>query len=188
MGVMHPKFDNVVVIVNQQHTPTLLVKQNNAWSRSSLIPPENKAHLLASAIAFTPDGTQIFVGTTKGMILVYCTANCEFEFEYKVASSLIKQILFTRSGREMIVNSNDRVIRTFAIDGKGPEDIRPDLKFTDSIDRTQWLESRISADGEYVVGACSSAHKHRLFIWDKTTGVLAKMLNGPPEGMMDMTV
>jgi COMPASS component SWD1 len=189
MGMMHPRFDNVVVIVNQQHTPTLLVKQGEEWSRSSLVQPENKSHLLASAIAFTPDGSLIFVGTTKGIILVYNTAHAEFEFEYKVAASLIKQIYFTRSGRAMIVNSNDRIIRTFAVDiNKSPPSITPELKFMDSVDRTQWLECRISADGEYVVGACGSHMKHRLYIWDKATGVLTKMLNGPMEGMTDMTV
>jgi COMPASS component SWD1 len=184
---MHPKFSDTFCVITQQHTPTLMIKSQNEWTRSSLVPPEKYANLLASSVTFAPNGNHIFVGTNKGTILVYSTQTQEFEFEYKVGTSLIKQLYFSRSGRDMIVNSNDRMVRNFAIDFTTfPIEISPLLKFFDSIDRPQWTESCISADGEYIVGATSGQHKHKIYIWDKVTGVLVKMLQGPAEGLTDM--
>ena len=53
----------------------------------------------------------------------------------------------------MIINSSDRIIRAYSIDWEDDEpDIELEGKFTDSVDRTQWVDCCISADGEYVVG------------------------------------
>ena len=62
------------------------------------------------------------------------------------------------------------------------------LKFFDSVEKTQFLDCAFSADGEYVVGACGHRNRHDLYIWDKATGVLGKMLSGPFEGMSDVKV
>lgn len=80
-------------------------------------------------------------------------------------SSIVKQIIFSRSGLDMIVNSSDRVIRLYSVesvdeeneDGEaGEEEPAPEIeaegKFLDSVDRIQWFDCCISADGEYVVG------------------------------------
>lgn len=53
----------------------------------------------------------------------------------------------------MIINSSDRIIRAYSIDWEDDEpDIELEGKFMDSVDRTQWFDCCISADGEYVVG------------------------------------
>jgi COMPASS component SWD1 len=130
----------------------------------------------------------IFVGSNKGIIFVYNAENAQFIFEYKVGTSLIKQISISRSGMDMIVNSNDRIIRHFKLDMNPPLKIDAVLKFFDSVEKTQFLDCAFSADGEYVVGACGHRNRHDLYIWDKATGVLGKMLSGPFEGMSDVKV
>ena len=65
----------------------------------------------------------------------------------------------------MIINSSDRVIRLYSVDSveeenedgeSGEEEPAPEIeaegKFLDSVDRIQWFDCCISADGEYVVG------------------------------------
>jgi COMPASS component SWD1 len=64
---------------------------------------------------------------------------------------MIKQIYTNRSGREMVVNSNDRSIRHFKVEFADRK-IEATLKFIDSVEKTQWLDCTISADGEYVIG------------------------------------
>ena len=79
-GVVHPKFSDTFCVITQQHTPTLMIKSQNEWTRSSLIPPDKYANLLASTVTFTPNGNHIFVGTNKGTILVYSTQTQEVLF------------------------------------------------------------------------------------------------------------
>lgn len=89
----------------------------------------------------------------------------------------------------MVVNSNDRIIRSYTIDySKTIPSIQLVLKFSDMVERTQWLECGISSDSEYIFGARESGHRHDIYLWDKASGVLAKMVEGPPEGLTDITV
>lgn len=169
--------------------PTLLLSSEEYKSKNILQLPIDRNTLSATCIAMSAPHNFIFVGSNKGIILVYNAENGEFMFEYKVGTSLIKQISISRSGMDMIVNSNDRIIRHFKIDMNDyPVKIEAVLKFFDSVEKTQFLDCAFSADGEYIVGACVHRNRHDIYIWDKATGVLGKMLCGPVEGMSDVKV
>ena len=53
--------------------------------------------------------------------------------------------------------------------------------------RTQWKKCMFSGDGEFIVAG--SHRQHALYIWDKATGSLAKMLTGQKgETLLDIAV
>jgi len=146
--------------------------------------------VVCSACCFSPNGDYVILGTNKGSMIIYNSSSLEQVHSLKVTpSSLVKQISFSRSGRDMIVNSSDRIIRTYAIAFTDDEDldILPSGKFMDAIERTHWLSAIISSDGEYVIGARESSEKHSLYLWDLKSGVLVKQLDGPLEGMSSLS-
>ena len=53
--------------------------------------------------------------------------------------------------------------------------------------RTQWKKCTFSGDGEFIVAG--SHRQHALYIWDKATGSLVKMLTGQKgETLLDIAV
>ena len=55
------------------------------------------------------------------------------------------------------------------------------------LSRTQWKKCTFSGDGEFIVAG--SHRQHALYIWDKGTGSLAKMLTGQKgETLLDIAV
>ena len=53
--------------------------------------------------------------------------------------------------------------------------------------RTQWRKCTFSGDGEFIVAG--SHRQHELYIWDKATGSLVKMLTGQKgETLLDIAV
>ncbi len=53
--------------------------------------------------------------------------------------------------------------------------------------RTQWRKCTFSGDAEFIVAG--SHRQHELYIWDKATGSLVKMLTGQKgETLLDITV
>ena len=56
-----------------------------------------------------------------------------------------------------------------------------------ALSRTQWKKCTFSGDGEFIVAG--SHRQHALYIWDKGTGSLAKMLTGQKgETLLDVVV
>lgn len=113
-----------------------------------------------------------------------------------------------------LVNSADRVIRVFDLDlimeAQSEEDMEPLQKLQDLVNRwvwlnsciiiiitspspfccpprTQWRKCTFSGDGEFIVAG--SHRQHELYIWDKATGSLVKMLTGQKgETLLDIAV
>ncbi len=55
-------------------------------------------------------------------------------------------------------------------------DPEPDQKLQDLVNKTMWKKCCFSGDGEYV--CAGSARQHALYIWEKQTGTLMKILHG----------
>ena len=90
-----------------------------------------------------------------------------------------------------LVNSADRVIRVFNIDeilkADDDDDIEALQRLQDLVNRTQWKKCTFSGDGEFIVAG--SHRQHALYIWDKATGSLVKMLTGQKgETLLDIAV
>lgn len=66
-------------------------------------------------------------------------------------------------------------------------DPEPDQKLQDLVNKTMWKKCCFSGDGEYV--CAGSARQHALYIWEKATGTLMKILHGTKgEILLDVVV
>ncbi|KAJ3054017.1 hypothetical protein HK097_002846 [Rhizophlyctis rosea] len=143
----------------------------------------------SAVVTFTPNGSKIYVGTTKGVIVIFDTVTGKSEQIFRAAgTATIKHIEFSRKGSDLVVNATDRIIRLYSV--KHSDDgTRLDLqhKFQDSVNRNAWAACCFSADGEYVIGGSAQKQRHDIYIWDKESRNLVKMLEGPREDLSDLT-
>lgn len=148
-------------------------------------------------------GKHIFVGNAKGRVTVLSSgagsskakakdAAADQQQDMKIVASFrvtqqvssttaIKSIEFARRGKSFLVNTADRVIRVYRTSQvlslkDGDRDPEPDQKLQDLVNKTMWKKCCFSGDGEYV--CAGSARQHALYIWEKATGTLMKILHG----------
>jgi COMPASS component SWD1 len=112
----------------------------------------------------------------------------------------------------MVINSNDRCIRVIrlplrnpAFDRSSPSEEempatpppeRPagipyfdiEHRFQDLVNRTPWYGCGFSSDGEYIIGGAGHKASHNIYIWDRESGGLLKILEGPKDPLEDLTV
>lgn len=91
----------------------------------------------------------------------------------------------------MVANSNDRAIRLFSVvvqrrhEGENEEiSVTPLYRFQDQVNRTPWIGIGFSGDGEYVFGGAAHKVSHDIYIWDRATGTLDKVLRGPRDALI----
>uniref|UniRef100_A0A158PG97 WD_REPEATS_REGION domain-containing protein n=1 Tax=Angiostrongylus costaricensis TaxID=334426 RepID=A0A158PG97_ANGCS len=113
-----------------------------------------------SAIAFDRRANYLITGTNKGKLVVYDAKTLKMvSWGRQNSVQQIKQIVIPRRGNFIITNSQDRIIRTFDLN-----DI---------------------LDCYYICGASTKAHS--LYVWERTTGTLIKILHGTKgECLMDV--
>lgn len=125
--------------------------------------------------------------------------------------AVIKNIVFSRDGRHLLINSSDRTIRVYEnllplkdslkslnemifdnildegemVKSAGAKSLLLFREFQDSITRVHWKAPCFSGDGEWVVGGSASKGEHKIYIWDRA-GHLVKILEGPKEALMDL--
>lgn len=156
---------------------------------------------------FDPTGEYIYAGTKDGWIWVYDAKTRWVTWRQRVSMTLVKQIAFDKTGRYMVVNSSDRAVRVLAVTTPPPPSasdpaevadprlvpkyqatIQPLHRFQDTIGRTPWNNVGFSGDGEYVMGGAGTKTSHHIYIWDRSTGVLIKVLEGPKDALDDCDV
>ncbi|KAL1531521.1 protein RBL-like [Salvia divinorum] len=174
---------------------------------------DGSAPYTPTAACFNKYGDLIYVGNSKGEILIINSISIEILGIVSVpGSAVIKNIVFNRSGRYLLTNSNDRTIRIYenllplkgglAALGKanhesaeqdddeklksaGSRSLALFQEFQDSITRVHWKAPCFSGDGEWVVGGSASKGEHKIYIWDRA-GHLVKILEGPKEALIDL--
>lgn len=136
---------------------------------------------------FTNAGTHIISGTNKGWVNVIDAQTCQTVYSTRLTNNIVILIRLSQSGRDMVVNSSDRIIRTLSL----PEFADPDLnwdavnlevehKFQDLVNRLSWnYVSFSSGTGEYVTA--STYMNHDIYVWERSHGSLVKILEGPKE-------
>ncbi|GAB1518792.1 chromatin binding protein [Rhizoctonia solani] len=135
---------------------------------------------------FSPDGKIIQVGTSTGVLATFNTRTKSMLSCTKVSNgnSSIKHIACDNSGRYLIVNSNDRIVRVLEITSQ-TYDLELLHMFSDPISKTPWNGICFSGDGEYVVAGAGHKSGHHVYIWDRSSGALVKILEGPTEPLVD---
>ena len=73
------------------------------------------------------------------------------------------------------------------MESEDSDEIEALQRLQDLVNRTQWKKCTFSGDGEFIVAG--SHRQHALYIWDKATGSLVKMLTGQKgETLLDIAV
>lgn len=138
-------------------------------------------------------GAYVFAGTSRGEILVFSLLHKGRLISRFNASgaSAIREIAFDKSGRSLVVNSNDRSIRIVSISISAQAADVPQIsmqvvhRFQDLVNRTPWNGIGFSGDGEYVYAGAAHKAAHNVYVWDRGAGALDKILEGPKEPLVD---
>ncbi|KAJ7516075.1 hypothetical protein O6H91_22G042000 [Diphasiastrum complanatum] len=175
---------------------------------------DSTPHYSPCAASFNKRGDLIYVGNSKGEILIIDTDSRQIRSCFQVpGGATIRQIHFSRSGQYILTNSTDRVIRVFenllpregaaaklaesssvSVESNGAGGLKlasmPCLcltkDFQDAVNRVQWKVACFNGDGECVVGASATKGEHKIHIWNRKFGQLAKILEGPKESIIDL--
>lgn len=147
---------------------------------------DDARHMTTTAI-YTATGEHILAGTNKGNLNIIEASTQEIIYTHpRVCAGVVTTLKLTRSGRELLVNGGDKIIKTFHVPDLSAEDLDPDTiqlaiehKFEDVVNRCSWNHVTFSATGEYVVA--STYNNHELYIWERGHGSLVRMLEGPKE-------
>ncbi|KAL6863072.1 chromatin binding protein [Amphichorda felina] len=146
---------------------------------------EDAKQMTTSAI-WTATGEHILAGTNKGWLNIIDAGTREVIYSEKICGAAITTMRLTSSGRELLVNSQDRIIRTFRVPDLSVEDLDLDTlqvplehKFQDVVNKLSWNHVTFSATGEYV--AASTYNNHELYVWERGHGSLVCMLKDPKE-------
>lgn len=142
---------------------------------------------MTTTAIYTATGEHILAGTNKGNLNVIDASTQEIIYTHpRVCAGVVTTLKLTRSGRELLVNGGDKIIKTFHVPDLSAEDLDPDTiqlaiehKFEDVVNRCSWNHVTFSATGEYVVA--STYNNHELYIWERAHGSLVRMLEGPKE-------
>ncbi|BGP08186.1 chromatin binding protein [Rhodotorula toruloides] len=164
---------------------------------------------VATFARFNPRGDLIYVGTSRGNIHIWDVYTKEWLWtEYIGVPAPVKQLAFNKTGSSIILNSNDRCIRLIALSPDPPEppsdeeeaaefELPPPRplripyfevvhRFQDLVNRTPWNGCGFSSDGEYIIGGAGHKAAHNIYIWDRETGTLVKILEGPKDPCEDL--
>ena len=135
---------------------------------------------------FNSLGTHVIAGTSKGWLNVIDLENLSVIHSTRLCSGLIILLRLSASGREVVSNSSDRVIRTLRLpdlshDQIHVDDIRIEVehKFQDVVNRLAWNHVTFSSTGDYV--AATTYMNHDIYVWERGHGSLTKILEGPKE-------
>jgi COMPASS component SWD1 len=139
--------------------------------------------VLLGALSFNRDGSMLYWGDSAGRVHVVDTVRWEEVRELSLGAETIgiKQLVFNRRGTMFLVNSNDRKIRLYSVEGF--ECLRT---FVDPVKKNMWKTCRFSSNGEYVIAGSADKAEHHIYIWDREHGNLVKSIEGPKEGILDL--
>ena len=135
---------------------------------------------------FTSLGNHIIAGTSKGWLNIIETQTCQTVHSTRLCNGVIIYLRLTASGRDMVTNSSDRVIRTIPMPDLSSvdldtEDIKIEVehKFQDVVNRLSWNHVAFGSTGEYITA--STYMNHDIYVWERSHGSLVKILEGPKE-------
>lgn len=142
-----------------------------------------------TVICWSASGKHIIAGTNRGWLNIIDTSTFKTLHSTRHASGIITALRLTRSGRKLLTNSADRVIRTALLPDLDDEKldfenmrIEPEHKFQDIVNRLSWNNVTLSPTGEYVTA--SIFMNHDLYIWETGHGSLQKILEARPKQEM----
>lgn len=138
-----------------------------------------------TAARFTPDSRFIVAGTSKGVLLIFDAHSGELVDEQKVlgTTSGVKELAFDSAGRYLVVNCNDRALRVLSVSTSRSSSLSLTLlhRIQDMIQRTAWNNIGFSPSSDYIFAGAAHKASHNIYIWDRTSSTLSKILEGPKD-------
>ncbi|KAL8765032.1 MAG: hypothetical protein Q9209_007758 [Squamulea sp. 1 TL-2023] len=135
---------------------------------------------------FTAQGDHIIAGTNKGWLNIIEVKSQDIVHSTRLCNGIMILLRLTPSGRDIVSNSSDRVIRTIPIPNLSQAGLDMDTikievehKFQDVVNRLSWNHVVFSSTGDYV--AASTFMNHDIYVWERGHGSLVKILEGPKE-------
>ncbi|KAF8305481.1 COMPASS complex protein [Clavulina sp. PMI_390] len=137
---------------------------------------------------FRSDGTEVYAGTSAGELLAFNCRTHQLVYREKVAGNAsIRYLEFDSSGKHLAMASNDRTVRTFEVQSRGDGVVVEAIhKLQDNVAKMPWNGVTWSKNGDRIVGGAASKASHVIYIWDRETGRLEKILDGPREPLLDI--
>ncbi|KAF8332697.1 WD40-repeat-containing domain protein [Cantharellus anzutake] len=150
--------------------------------------PTSRKKFSITTARFSPDGMLVFVGTSRGDLLVYDLRSKQLVHEEKISNANIKHLEFSAAGGHLAICSSDRVVRIMKRIHASEAQVEMETfqKLQDRVGRTPWSSISWSGNGDYVIAGADHKAAHTIYIWDRVSGNLDKILEGPKEPLLDV--
>ncbi|CAD6192554.1 unnamed protein product [Caenorhabditis auriculariae] len=188
-AAFNPRDDNKFIVLQVAFPPTVEHLQPRAQRvLTNDIPGANDDSV--SCMSYDRKAKFIITGTAKGKIIIYdattyrCVSWCR-----QNSLQQIRQIHVPLKSRNVLTNSQDRIIRTYSLEDllkcQNGSTVEPKYKVQDMVNKTAWKSICTDSDGVFTCGA--SSKNHSLYIWEACTGSLIKILHGTKgESLLDV--
>ena len=174
-------------------------QSNDCPNKTHTILPLDEDSDLNITASFDRKGQYVYAGNAKGRIVVIklsednspttLLSTPTIIASFRVSNTAIKQIEFAPKRKDIfLVNTADRIIRVYqteeiktcGVNGE-PEPIQ---KLQDQVNKSTWKKCCFSGglDAEYI--CAGSSRQHKLYIWERSTGSLVKILEGTKGEML----
>ncbi|KAH8872717.1 Retinoblastoma-binding protein 5 like [Schistosoma japonicum] len=167
-----------LLVCPMRHAPVVISVPSGV---PTIIQPEDENDLSIVA-SYDRRGRHIYTGNSKGKVCIYETNNFQLVSSFKstsAANAAIKSIEFARRGEYFLLNCADRVIRVYNCEdalNANVTDPEPIKKLKDLVTGSHWRKCCFSGDGEYI--CAGSMKQHSIYLWERASGTLVKILHG----------
>uniref|UniRef100_A0A5K4EQJ9 Putative retinoblastoma binding protein n=1 Tax=Schistosoma mansoni TaxID=6183 RepID=A0A5K4EQJ9_SCHMA len=167
-----------LLVCPMRHAPVVI---NIPSGAPTIVQPEDENDLSIVA-SYDRRGRYIYTGNSKGKVCIYETKDFQLISSFKstsAANAAIKSIEFARRGEYFLLNCADRVIRVYNCEdalNANVTDPEPIKKLKDLVTGSHWRKCCFSGDGEYI--CAGSMKQHSIYLWERASGTLVKILHG----------
>lgn len=81
---------------------------------------------MTTVTIYNNTGDHVLAGTSKGKLNIIDAKTHEIIFQTKVCNGVVTTLRLAGSGRELLVNGQDKIIKTFRVPDLSAEDMDPD--------------------------------------------------------------
>ncbi|KAJ2609323.1 chromatin binding protein [Coemansia sp. RSA 1365] len=206
---VHPRNAYKFVVCPVREAPSLVTAGDDAVTPPSVAPIRISGETVdlktkaaaATCCCFGKKGVYIFFGTAKGALHAVHSTTLAVACSTKLSGSTLTTVERNPRGTDVVTGSMDRILRVCEVHLPGQDDrrsrpaaadITPSItvttKIQDIVNRVHWAHALFSSSGDYIVSGSQHRADHNIYIWDKHTGALVKMLTGPNELLEDCAV
>jgi COMPASS component SWD1 len=194
LNVVVALYDDQPMIVDISQPNTIKLPLTSAPKRRQIDeddPPTEKqaaqdAKQTTTVACFTASGEHIIAGTNKGWLNIIEVSSRTVIYSNKLSAGVIVLLRLTSSGRDLVVNSSDRVIRVITLPNLSVANLDPDTidievehRIADVVNRLSWNHATFSSTGEYITA--TTYNNHDIYVWERGGGTLVKLLEGVRE-------